>query len=185
MWMDSKVNLCWVAQPSSAIMCHMATRDASAESAEMRHKLAGLVRDRRLQLGLSVRSAADMGRVARGTWTALEEGTRRTADNNYAGVERALRWAPGSITAILAGGGPTIAVNITDYASATESVTVDKNPGYDPATDDEALIRVMRSDLPESRKRDLIQILIAEKERAERERVERAEELIRLIRGEV
>jgi transcriptional regulator with XRE-family HTH domain len=63
---------------------------------------------RRKELGLSVRAAAEAAQVDRNTWSSAENGTRRLAEYNYAGVERTLRWEPGSIDAILAGDEPTL-----------------------------------------------------------------------------
>lgn len=67
-----------------------------------RHRLARLVRQQRLALGLSVRAAAKKAGVDRATWAGLEDGSRSTQDRHYAGIERALEWATGSIEAILA-----------------------------------------------------------------------------------
>jgi hypothetical protein len=168
-------------------MSHMATRNAPAESADNRHKLAKQVRDRRLQLGMSVRSAADGARVARGTWTSLEEGIRRTADNNYAGIEAVLQWEPGSIAAILAGGDPQVhtRIDLRDDVVATDTagfLAAEARSNTEAPRQDEALIKVMRSDrLTEDQKRDLAKLLIAEREAADRQRAERADEMIRIF----
>ncbi|MFC3504854.1 helix-turn-helix domain-containing protein [Micromonospora krabiensis] len=69
-------------------------------------QLATLVRARRIELGLSARAAAQTAGIDRNTWAYLENGTRRTAEFNYAGIERALQWAPGSIQRVLEGGEP-------------------------------------------------------------------------------
>lgn len=73
-----------------------------------RHKLGELVRQQRQRLGLSIRAAAREAGVDRATWTGLEDGTRATQDRHYAGIESAMRWAPGSIHAITQGREPTI-----------------------------------------------------------------------------
>jgi hypothetical protein len=75
--------------------------------AERRDKLRKLVIDRRRERQLSVSAAARAAQISRGTWIALESGTRETEDYNYAGIERALQWQPGSIDDILDGGDPT------------------------------------------------------------------------------
>lgn len=74
--------------------------------ATRRENLRRLVATRRLERQLSVSSAARAAGVSRGTWIALEAGSRETETYNYAGVERALAWAPGSIDDILDGGDP-------------------------------------------------------------------------------
>ncbi len=168
-----------VAQQRAAIMYAMTTSNDPTE----RLKLAELVRNRRLHLGLSVRQAADAAHVARGTWTALEEGARRTADNNYAGIERALNWTPGSITNILNGGAPGILhiVNLADSVPISDSASaVVRSATQAQAEHDEALSRVMRSDrLTDQQKREIVEVLLDEKRDAERRRIEHAEQLIR------
>ncbi|MET0492889.1 MAG: hypothetical protein ABW000_07125 [Actinoplanes sp.] len=67
--------------------------------------LSRVVRDRRLEMGLSVNAAAKHAGINRLTWTAIEDGSRRTQEHNYAGVERALQWAAGSIQQLLSGEG--------------------------------------------------------------------------------
>lgn len=72
---------------------------AGAQTAQER--LAQAVRDRRTWLGLSVREAAKQAEISRGTWQALEDGSRVTRDHNYGGIQRALDWPPGEIDRIL------------------------------------------------------------------------------------
>lgn len=72
-----------------------------------RDVLAKRVRARRQELGLSVRAAAQAADMDRNTWSYLEDGSRRTSEFKYAGIERALQWEPGSVTAILDGREPT------------------------------------------------------------------------------
>lgn len=72
-----------------------------------RERLARCVQDRRRELRLSVRAAAQLAGIDRATWSSAEAATRRTAEYHYAGIENALQWAPGSIDAILSGGAPT------------------------------------------------------------------------------
>ncbi len=73
-----------------------------------RTRLRQLVRERRTALGLSVRAAARNAGIDRDTWADMESGSRILRDYNYASVERALRWKPGSVDAVLAGGQATI-----------------------------------------------------------------------------
>lgn len=49
-----------------------------------------------------------MAGINRATWGALERGDRETEDYVFGGVERALKWAPGSVDAVLAGGEPAV-----------------------------------------------------------------------------
>ncbi len=42
----------------------------------------------------------------RATWTSAEASQRQLSEHRWAGMERALRWAPGSIANILEGGEP-------------------------------------------------------------------------------
>ncbi|WP_146755545.1 transcriptional regulator [Micromonospora saelicesensis] len=72
-----------------------------------RDLLARKVRARRVELGLSVRAAAQAAEMDRNTWSYLEDGSKKTAEFKYAGIERALQWEPGSVTAILDGRDPT------------------------------------------------------------------------------
>jgi transcriptional regulator with XRE-family HTH domain len=72
-----------------------------------RLSLGQLVLARRKELGLSIREAARRAGVMRPTWTGLEQGSRRTADYNFAAMERTLGWAAGSIESVLDGGEPT------------------------------------------------------------------------------
>lgn len=71
------------------------------------NRLGQAVKDRRLELGLSVRAAATIAEINRATWGTLEEGDRRLSRHLWKGVEGALAWAPGSVSRILAGGDPT------------------------------------------------------------------------------
>jgi transcriptional regulator with XRE-family HTH domain len=73
-----------------------------------RERLADRVRKRRLELGLSVRAAAKAAGVDRATWGSLEDSTRATRTQYFAGIERALEWAAGSCEVILDGGEPAL-----------------------------------------------------------------------------
>ncbi|MEW2474654.1 helix-turn-helix domain-containing protein [Micromonospora gifhornensis] len=72
-----------------------------------RVRLAEMIRTRRLELGLSVSAVARTAGIDRATWASAEKGERDTQPHNWAGIERALNWRPGSIASILAGGDPT------------------------------------------------------------------------------
>lgn len=93
-------------------------------------RLSRMVKERRLELRLSVRAAAGRAGIDRGTWMALEEGSRKTQDSSYAGIQAALEWPAGHIIKILSepeareGAGPTDAEiatwsfnQIGDYAA--------------------------------------------------------------------
>jgi hypothetical protein len=84
----------------------------AGETAQQR--LPRAVKERRLYLRLSVRAAAKLAGIDRGTWMALEEGSRKTQDSNYAGIEMALQWPPGQIVKILKGPGRDTGAGPTD-----------------------------------------------------------------------
>lgn len=58
-----------------------------------------------MELGLSQRDAAFAAGVSDTTWLAVEKG-ERVSERTLIGVERALKWAPGSADAVLAGDEP-------------------------------------------------------------------------------
>ncbi|MCZ7376509.1 hypothetical protein [Micromonospora sp. WMMC250] len=77
------------------------------DEAGQRERLAKMIGVRRLELGVSAAAAARTAGIDRNTWSAAEKGEKNTQPHNFAGIERALRWRPGSIAAILTGGEPT------------------------------------------------------------------------------
>ncbi|MDM4722792.1 helix-turn-helix transcriptional regulator [Micromonospora sp. WMMA1363] len=90
-----------------------------------RDRLASLVRSRRMELGLSVSKAAQAAGIDRATWTYLENGSRRTAEFNYAGIERALQWKAGSIGGVLGGRQPELAAPEPEVDEELELVRTD------------------------------------------------------------
>ncbi len=138
---------------------HVTTTDETAN----RNRLAELVTLRRRELDLSVRAAADIAGIARNTWIGVEDGSRRTADNNYGGIERALKWQTGSIAAVLAGGIPT--------PLGTQTPPAEPRPGIANA----ALIRVMHSDMPDEQKAAVMEVLIRAADKAQQQLVEMAD----------
>lgn len=78
----------------------------SMDEQRQRERLAGMVKSRRIERGLSVSKAAQAAGIDRATWSSAEKGDRQTQPHNWAGIERALDWKAGSIAAILAGGEP-------------------------------------------------------------------------------
>lgn len=71
-----------------------------------REFLGETVLDRRHDLRLSKEEAARRGGMSVKTWTAVETGKEVRA-TTYVGVEDALEWKRGSVSAILDGGDPT------------------------------------------------------------------------------
>jgi len=88
-------------------------------SDQARQRLGELVLARRHELGLSLREAARRAGIMRPTWTGMEHGSRRTAAYNFAAIERALDWRPGSIEAVLAGGEPEAGRSATSSTEAS------------------------------------------------------------------
>lgn len=145
-------------------MSHVATGSTAHDDTPAR--LAGFIRKRRLELGISARQAAEAAGIARNTWTAAEEGSRRTSETNYAAIERALRWAPGSISRIKTGEGPEpLPTNVPAANSPVNEA-------------DEALVRIMRSDLPDAEKARIVRLIIAEQEESRRRMLAMVDELI-------
>jgi hypothetical protein len=96
----------------------------------------------------------------RNTWSYLEDGSKKTAEFKYAGIERALQWEPGSVTAILDGREPT--------------------PVTAPSETDDEEIELVRGDkklTPEMRERIIALIL----ERRKRQRAASLEETRNMI----
>jgi hypothetical protein len=161
-----------------------------------RTRLAELVKNRRLELRTSVRAAATTAGIARDTWTGLEEATRRTAETNYAGIEHALQWAPGSVAAILDGGEPAITnTSPARPATVTATTNIPKPTTAGPAFRDTLTQVMQRPDVPEAVKRRIVALLISEQEQFERareaelaqfeaSRAERAEQLLHILGDE-
>lgn len=66
--------------------------------------LQAAIRERRIELGMSISAAARIAGVSRATWTGAERGERATEAYNFGAIERALRWPAGTIERLLAGG---------------------------------------------------------------------------------
>lgn len=69
--------------------------------------LAEVVGARRRELRLSKEEAARRGSMSVKTWTSVEEG-RPVRDTTHVGVEEALEWERGSVSAVLDGGDPIL-----------------------------------------------------------------------------
>lgn len=129
-----------------------------------RRRLANAMADRRRELRLSVRAAAQRAGIDRATWTAAEAATRRIAEYNYAGVEAALDWEPGSVDQILAGRPPTPRLAGTP-ATATPR-------------DEEVELVANDPDLDNTMKAEIINLIY---ERRERDRASGIEDTRRVI----
>jgi hypothetical protein len=70
-------------------------------------RLANLVKERRLQLGLGVEPAAKLADMSKDTWKKVEA-AQSVLDTSYTKIERALQWAHGSCRRALAGADPII-----------------------------------------------------------------------------
>ena len=70
-----------------------------------RERLAALVQERRMELGLGIEPAAKLADISKDTWKRIEAALK-VWDSKYAGVETALQWASGSCMRILDGHDP-------------------------------------------------------------------------------
>lgn len=70
-------------------------------------RLPQQMRLRRAELGLSVRRSAKLARVDRESWRMWEAGRYAPRLASHGGIERALQWRPGSVSALLGGGEAT------------------------------------------------------------------------------
>ncbi|MET7688063.1 hypothetical protein ABZT06_08785 [Streptomyces sp. NPDC005483] len=70
-------------------------------------RLATLVQERRLELGLGIEPAAKLASMSKDTWKRVEAAHSVRA-TSYTSIERALRWAPSSCRRILKGDDPVV-----------------------------------------------------------------------------
>lgn len=157
--------------PLAAARLHTGTVDGGGGPAQRR--LGGLVVARRVQLGYRKRPAfSEVSGISVRILGDIETGRRSNFDRStIAALEHALRWTSGSVAQVLAGGEPTDA--------CPPAVPLTPAGVQQP---DEALVRVMRDPrLSTEQKRRLVRLLIAEREAAERLRVEHAEEMIWML----
>ncbi|WP_405941593.1 helix-turn-helix domain-containing protein [Streptomyces sp. NBC_00207] len=118
-------------------------------------RLATQVRARRAELGLSRAALAERAGVSKGTCHRLEEG-QPIRDINYAKIDAALGWAPGSCASIRDGGAPTPALG-------AEGLSLVKVPIDEEGIGDAfMIIAVKGSDLPASKIRAMRDDLIEE-----------------------
>ncbi|MBN1174217.1 MAG: helix-turn-helix transcriptional regulator [Micromonosporaceae bacterium] len=88
------------------------------------------MRQRRLELGLSVRAAAHMAELNRATWSSAERGARALRQHNQANIERALGWTPGQAARILSGAPEAAATRAGRPTSGASTVS---RPGTGPS----------------------------------------------------
>lgn len=71
-------------------------------------RLAGLMDERRLELDMKWEEVAAAAGIKPPTLRAIRNGTNHPSPLTMRGIDRALRWEPGSVDAVLAGGTPTV-----------------------------------------------------------------------------
>lgn len=124
-------------------------------------RLARYVTARRIELNYRTREAvaeADPGIKPR-TLGDIERASRTSYNRTtIASLEHALQWRPGSVQAILDGGEPTAATTPAPAEPRPADVSETELP-------DDALIRIMRSDLPDPVKAQIVRTLLAEQRR--------------------
>jgi transcriptional regulator with XRE-family HTH domain len=75
-------------------------------------KLAEVVRERRKELGLTQTQVAERGDLSVELLRMIENNrSGRLSPPKAQGLERALRWKPGSVAAVIGGGSPTLAAS--------------------------------------------------------------------------
>ena len=93
-------------------------------------RLDELMRDRRFALGIRTwRALSERAGISYETLRAVRAGGN-PGDATADGLERALRWKPGSIRAVLAGGEPTprLPGDMTDAGRAEDELSVAREP---------------------------------------------------------
>jgi hypothetical protein len=97
---------------------------------EERRRLAALMDERRLELGLRWQEVASAGGISLRALNNARTGDREIRPLTRRGIERGLRWAPGSIERILSGG------------AASAAGGMRRDPGATP--EDDALSDIMK-----------------------------------------
>ena len=85
--------------------------------------LASAIDERRGELGLSLREVAELAGVTAETLRAVRKGSNEPSSLTKHGIERALRWEPGSVASVLNGGGPTAREPRAVTGTASETLT--------------------------------------------------------------
>lgn len=166
-------------------------RSVLSDSLSFRHdecmpdweRLGDHVVARRVKLGYGHRAQfAAAAQMQVRVLSDIENGRRGNYDKvTIARLEGALGWETGSAMRVANGGEPILLD--TASSAGTGGVLDELLLDYQPSRD-EALMKVMRSNLPDSKKRQIIRMLIAEREAGERRRAEHAEELIQFAAEE-
>lgn len=86
------------------------------ETEQARSRLARLMNDRRVDLGLRWTEVAEMGGVSAETLRAMRRTSAPLRDLTKAGIEKGLRWKRGSVDQVLAGGDPVPEARYDDAA---------------------------------------------------------------------
>lgn len=102
-------------------------------------RLAELMDARRLELGMTWEEVASAAGIKPPTLRAIRNGTNRPSQLTKRGIERALRWAPGSVDAILAGGDPTPAGPYAHLSNVR--ITTTRAPAEDEDDEDPKMKR--------------------------------------------
>lgn len=139
---------------------------------ESRQRLGQAMRGRRLHIGLSVHEAARTAGVSRNTWSGAESAARQLTERNYAGIERALYWAHGSVAAVLAGRGPTELPD-ADRASATRRARAGES--------DTVVTAIWNSSIPDEYKLELVDELTRGRRELERRVMQHLKDLARMM----
>lgn len=89
----------------------------SPVSDEARQRLASMAKRRRAALGLALNDAnAKAAGTSKGTWSRVEKALN-IHYTNYSKFDALLRWAPGSVLAVLDGGDPVAVEEVKDSAA--------------------------------------------------------------------
>lgn len=137
-----------------------------------RVRLGRAIRRRRLHLGLSVHQAARHAGVARNTWSGAESAARQLTERNYAGIESALYWQPGSVEAILAGGDPI------ELPGADPATALRRMGDSEPSTVVDA---IWNSSIPDEYKLELVDELTKGRREVERRVMQHLKDLARMM----
>lgn len=122
----------------------MAT-SAAAEKDRAWVRLGELIQRRRVDLGFTQRDAAAMADVSATTWNLLELGKQTSyRPLTLAAVERTMRWATGSIAAVLAGSEPTPVESAPSTAQVDFNSKIARLSAEDQRYVDELVERLLR-----------------------------------------
>lgn len=131
-------------------------------------RLARYITDRRAALGLTQGEVQAAGGPSMATMRNLEGALQESYRSNIIGrLEQALGWAPGSATVILGGGEPAIL-----QAGASTGRRQEQ---------DQAVQKIMlRNDIPDEKKREIVERLVRVRRADDKRRLELAEEFLQV-----